>query len=398
MSERVYTVHELQTEVQDLLEAHSRGVWVEGEISGSRVPSSGHCYLTLKDNKAQIQAVVWRSTMQRLRFEIEDGLEVRARGYLTVYPPNGRYQMIIQRVEPLGAGPLQVKFEQMRKKLEEAGFFDASVKKALPAMPRRIGVVTSPTGAALRDIIHVAHRRWPALEIVVVATRVQGAGAAREIATAIELADERGYDLLIVGRGGGSLEDLWPFNEEVVARAIFHAKTPIVSAVGHEIDVTIADLVADCRAATPSAAAELITPDRVAVMAGLTRLRARLDRALAGGLERARREWRYLASSRALREPHVDIAMRAQHVDDLGARLHTAAAQGLAAQREKLSRAAAQMDALSPLSVLARGYSVTRQGDRIVLAAHDVAPGDEIVTRLHTGEITSIVSDRSDEA
>ncbi|MHC5052775.1 MAG: exodeoxyribonuclease VII large subunit, partial [Planctomycetota bacterium] len=239
---RVYTVSELQAHVRDFLESEVGRVWVEGEISNFKRHHSGHLYFALRDADARLDAVMWRSTARRLKFEPEEGLAVRARGNLTVYPPQGRYQMVVAALEPVGAGPLQVRFEQLRRKLAEEGLFDAEHKKELPAFPRRVALITSPTGAAVRDLISVALRRWPPLELAVVPVKVQGEGAAEEIAAGIREADGRGFDVLVIGRGGGSLEDLWAFNEEVVARAVFAAQTPVVSAVGHEVDVSISDL------------------------------------------------------------------------------------------------------------------------------------------------------------
>ena len=242
---QVYTVSELQARVRDFLEREYGRVWVEGEISGFKRHHSGHLYFALRDADARLDAVMWRSTAARLRFEPEEGLAVRARGNLTVYPRQGRYQMIVQALEPVGAGPLQVRFEQMRRQLAEEGLFDAEHKKELPIFPRRVALITSPTGAAVRDLISVALRRWPPLELVVVPVKVQGEGAAEEIAAAIRLADGRGFDVLVVGRGGGSLEDLWAFNEEVVARAIFAAGTPVWTKTGQRAIETlqIGDLV-----------------------------------------------------------------------------------------------------------------------------------------------------------
>ncbi|MFQ5844965.1 MAG: exodeoxyribonuclease VII large subunit, partial [Planctomycetota bacterium] len=277
---KVYTVAELQRHVRRHLEGRFGGIWVEGEISDLSTPSSGHCYFTLKDPGARLAAVIWRSTLRRLRFVPEAGLAVRARGTLTIYEAGGKFQIKVDALEPVGAGPLQVAFEQMRKRLQAEGLFDPAHKVALPSMPRRVALITSPTGAAVRDLVRVSHRRWPALELVVVPVKVQGKGAAPEIAAAVRLADGLDFDVLVVGRGGGSLEDRWAFNEEVVARAIHAARTPVVSAVGHEVDVSIADLVADVRAATPSAAAEIVAPSRAEVRAALDDRRRRLARAL----------------------------------------------------------------------------------------------------------------------
>lgn len=389
---RVYRVGELQAAVRDFLEEGFGRVWVEGELSGVKRPQSGHIYFTLKDEKARLDVVLWRSSAGRLRFDLEDGLVVRVRGRLTVYAPQGRYQMEADSLEPVGAGPLQVAFEQLRRRLEAEGLFDPARKRGLPAFPRRIALVTSPSGAAVRDLIHVASRRWPPLELVVVPVRVQGAGASEEIAAAIRIADARGFDVLVVGRGGGSLEDLWAFNEEPVARAIFLAKTPIVSAVGHEVDVTISDLVADVRAATPSAAAELVTPDRAQIMGGLRGTGQRLARALRGLLDEGRRRIDAVAAARVFRRPLERVHEAGLLVDEVGARLARAGSELLRAKGESLEHAAARLDALSPLKVLARGFSVTLRDGRVLTRAADARPGDELRTILAEGEVRSRVT------
>jgi len=390
-TEAVYTVTQLQALVRDHLEAAFHDIWVEGEISRPSFPRSGHCYLTLKDEGATLTAVLWRSTLQRLRFQPEEGLAVRARGQLTVYPPTGRYQMIVRALEPLGAGPLQVRFEQLRRRLEADGLFDPDHKQPLPAFPTRVALVTSPTGAAVRDLIHVAHRRWPALELVVIPVRVQGEGAAEEITAAIRTADGLGFDAIIAGRGGGSLEDLWAFNEEVVARAIFDATTPVVSAVGHEVDVSIADLVADVRAATPSVAAELVTPDRREIEVVLEGRSRRLVLALSRTVAEARRRIDSLREMRVLRDPLAPVREREVELDAVTERLGDALFEGLGARRSQADLLAGRLEALSPLKVLARGYSVTRKGNQVVRAATDVNPGDRIRTTLDEGEISSRV-------
>jgi len=391
MEDHVYTVSEIQSEIRDLLESGYPRIWIEAEISGHRRYPSGHHYLTLKDEHAQLSAVIWRSVADRLAIAPEDGLAVRARGTLTVYPPRGNYQIVLDRLEPVGAGALQARFEKLRRQLEAEGLFDPARKRALPAFPRRAAVVTSEAGAAVRDIIRVAGRRWPLLELVIVPVRVQGEGAKDEIAAALARADRLGCDLIVVGRGGGSLEDLWAFNEEVVARAIFAARTPVVSAVGHEVDVTIADLVADVRAATPSAAAELITPDRAEVAAWLDQRRSRMARAFGGRVRELRLRLDRLAGARCFRRPDAIVRDGERRLDELSARLARA---GRATVKEFQSRLAAlggRMEALSPLRVLARGYSVTFVDGRVVRAAADVRRGDRIRTLLSEGEIESIV-------
>jgi len=391
MSETVLTVSELQRRVRFHLEEHFSGIWVEGEISGTKAPSSGHRYFTLKDAGAQLQAVLWRTTVRSLRFSPEDGMLVRARGRLTIYEPRGSYQMVVEALEPVGAGPLQVAFEQLRRRLEAEGLFDPAHKVPVPEFPARVALVTSPSGAAVRDLIRVALRRWPPLELVVVPVRVQGEGAAAEIAAGVRLADRLGFDVLVVGRGGGSLEDLWAFNEEVVARAIFDARTPVVSAVGHEVDVSISDLVADLRAPTPSAAAELITPDAAEMRGRISDLRDRLSRALLAVVESLRARLRTIEASAAFRRPFDGIRDGEQALDDLSSRLVRALRGAFRARRARLDAGAGRLEALSPLRVLARGYSVTQRDGRVVTRAGQVRPGDEIRTILAEGEIRSRV-------
>jgi exodeoxyribonuclease VII large subunit len=363
------TVSELTAQVKATLERGFSDVALRGEVSNLARPRSGHVYLCLKDDTAQLRAVLWKSDAQRLVFELEDGLAVRVWGRLTVYAPRGEYQLTIRQIEPEGVGALELAFRQTVERLRAEGLFDPTHKKPLPRFPRRIVVVTSPTGAAVRDLLQVTGRRWPATEILVAATLVQGPGAAEQIAAAVALANRvRGADLIILARGGGSLEDLWPFNEEVVARAIFASRLPVVSAVGHETDVTIADFVADFRALTPSEAGERCVPDLREVAQHLDRLSDRLARAGRGRIDQARDRLQRLTerATRALR----------RLLDD---------------RRHRLARLAGHLEALSPLGVLARGYSLTLKDDgtTLVRSAGDVAPGELIQTRLAAGQLVS---------
>ena len=395
MSEpRVYTVGEIQREVRYHLEEEYRGIWVAGEVSGHTHAASGHHYFDLKDDQAILRSVMWRSSAARLKFEVEEGLAVRARGHLTIYEPRGSYQMIVEKLEPAGVGPLQIAFEQMRARLMAEGLFLEEHKKPLPEFPRRVALVTSPTGAAVKDLIDVARRRWPALELVVVPVKVQGEGAAAQIAAAIESADRRGFDVLIVGRGGGSLEDLWAFNEEAVARAIYCAATPVVSAVGHEVDVSISDLVADLRAPTPSAAAELVTPDRAKWLVHVEERRSRLKRALRAKVETLGARLASIEASVAFKRPLDRLRDEEQRLDGVAARVAGAFGGSLKDRGHGLKTLAARLEALSPIKVLARGYSVTRTGDRVVTGPGDVSAGDEIRTTLRDGEILSTVQER----
>ncbi|MBI3463311.1 MAG: exodeoxyribonuclease VII large subunit [Planctomycetes bacterium] len=391
---RVWSVSELTSQIKDHLESEFTSVWLAGEISNLKRYSSGHIYFTLKDAGAQISAVIWRSAASLLVFNLSDGLEVIVHGRISLYEKQGKYQVVIDQVQPKGMGALELAFRQLRDKLDKEGLFGREHKKPLPRFPRRIVVVTSPDGAAVRDMFQVIGRRWRAVEIWLRPVRVQGDGAAQEIAAAIaEVNRLRNVDVMIVGRGGGSLEDLWAFNEEIVARAIFASRIPIVSAVGHEVDLTIADLVADRRALTPSEAGELVVPDEREIRHRLDQLAARIGRALTERWRGAKLRWEQLASRRTFYYPFDLIRGRQQRCDELAGRLDRAAQFRLSKANDRLARWAAALDGRSPLKILGRGYSLTTRADgRTVLkSAEEVVPGERIVTRLARGQIASRV-------
>ncbi|MCZ7643779.1 MAG: exodeoxyribonuclease VII large subunit [Planctomycetota bacterium] len=391
---RARTVSELTLQIKLALESGFPPAWVEGEISNFRRYGSGHSYFTLKDEAAQLSCVLWRGHASSLRFEPRDGMQVLAFGRVSVYEARGQYQLVVERMEPSGVGALSAAFEALKARLEAEGLFDPGRKKPLPAYPRRIALVTSPSGAAVRDMLKVLGRRWPKLEIVLVPVAVQGEGAARQIAAGIRAVNALpGVDAMIVGRGGGSLEDLWAFNEEPVARAIAASRVPVVSAVGHEIDFTIADFVADVRAATPSQAGELVVPEYAAVAEHLERLAGELPAALLGRVERARERLAALAGSWAFRNPGERVQLHRQRLDDLHARLGALRGRLVREPGERLAASAARLDSLSPLRVLERGYAVAlraRDG-RVVREPGDVRAGDELITRLRRGRIVSKV-------
>lgn len=393
LAERVMSVGELTDRIKGALETQFPLVWVSGEISNFSRPQSGHCYLTLKDEQAQMRAVMWRTAASRVRFELEDGLEVICQGSLDVYPPRGSYQLVIRQIEPKGVGALELALRKLREKLAAEGLFAPERKRPLPRFPRRVAFVTSPTGAAVRDFLEVLRRRWRGVHVLIVPVRVQGDGAAREIAAGIELANRLTdpLDLIVVGRGGGSLEDLWCFNEEVVVRAIHASRLPVVSAVGHEIDVTLADLVADVRALTPSEAAERIAPAIEEVAALVDAYRDRLCRALAHLVAAARARVDALACRRVFRNPLERTQVLAQRLDECSLRARRAIERRKLAAMELLKHTAHRLESLSPLSVLARGYSVTsRESDgQIVGSVRQVVTGERIRTRVADGEITS---------
>jgi len=393
---KVATVSELTRQIRVLLEEGFVSIWVSGEISNLARPSSGHLYLTLKDAHAQIRAVMWRSTARRLPFELREGLEVIVRGNLNVYPPRGDYQLIIDELHPKGVGAQDLALRQLKEKLARLGYFAPERKRSVPAFPAHIALVTSPSGAAIRDMLEILGRRWPAAQVWVCPVRVQGPGAAEEIAAAIDFVNRLpGIDVLILGRGGGSSEDLAAFNRELVASAIFHSRLPVVSAVGHEIDVTIADLVADKRALTPSEAAELVSPDRSQLLLGLQACAGRMRDLIAGRLETARGRWQDLTSRRVFAQPCERIRERERRLDDTETRLHRAVRQRLGQARQLTEAWASRLETLSPLNVLARGYSLTRREDdqEVVRRADDVRRGERLVTLVAEGRIVSRVEE-----
>jgi exodeoxyribonuclease VII large subunit len=437
---RVFSVTELTVRVRDLLEEQFAEIWVEGELSGCRLWNTGHLYFTLKDGASQIKAVIFRSALRYLKFKPVDGLRVVARGRVSVYEPKGEYQLVCEHLEPHGLGALQLAFEQLKKKLQSEGLFDAARKRALPALPRKIGIVTSLDGAAIRDIINVLRRRYANAHLVICPARVQGEDAAPEVARALrQIARVPGVDVVIVGRGGGSIEDLWAFNEEIVARAIARVPVPVISAVGHETDVTIADFVADVRAPTPSAAAELVVSAKDEFCGRIDRLEGRLRAAARSRVQGLSRRVHMVDSRPAFAGFRGRVAMRGRHAAELSHALARVVRAGLAARerrrlqlerqlstydagrrlasirtrlvasrgrletavRRRQHRAAAQLgnvagrlDTLSPLAVLGRGYAVAWNADRtrVVRDAASVAPGDTIHVTLSRGEIDAKVT------
>lgn len=386
------------SELSRLLKSHIEDSFgllaIRGEVSNVSRSANGHVYLTLKDQSSQLRAVLWRDSARALKFQLKDGLEVIAVGGLDLYAARGTYQLVIDELVPQGIGALELAFRQMREKLAAEGLFDAERKRPLPRIPRRIALVTSPQGAAVRDMLQVILRRWPAADIVIVPVPVQGDGAAERIARGIKLLPLLpDVDVAIVGRGGGSLEDLWPFNEEVVARAIADSPIPIISAVGHEIDVSISDLVADHRALTPSEAGETVVPDAAELQAGISQLQERLQRAISSRLAAATERLHQLRDRPALADPTRGIDQLRSRLDEVWERLILAQRNRQARGQAELSRLAGTLDALSPLKVLSRGYSITldpRTG-AVIRTAHQVQSGDSIETRLESGRLISRV-------
>ena len=388
---KIYKVHEITQILQGILQSEPmfQDLWLEGEISNLGRPVSGHVYFTLKDNNSQIQCAIFRPAASRLRFPIQNGDAVLVNGRLTIYDARSQYQIIGERVVPAGVGELQLAFERLKEQLAEEGLFDPIHKKPLPKFPQKIGLITSATGAAIRDILRMLQARYPAVEVLLFPTLVQGEDAAAEIAHAIACMNRLpGIDLLIVSRGGGSIEDLWAFNEEVVARAIFASHIPIVSAVGHETDVTIADLVADHRAPTPSAAVENIVPDQEELRQQLAAIRSSLVRSIAGQIDAVRVKLENI-QSRIPATHRIDAINRLRQViDQLDLRGQRAAGQQLSGKRRGWQIAAAQLDTLSPLATLARGYSICKDSSgNTVTDAAQVHVGEEVQLRLSRGQL-----------
>jgi exodeoxyribonuclease VII large subunit len=434
---QIFTVSQLTKSIKTLLEQKFSMVWISGEISNLRIPSSGHAYFSLKDDKAQIMAVMFRGQMRQLRFELDDGLAIVGLGRVSVYEPRGNYQIILEYVEPMGAGALQLAFEQTKQRLAEEGLFSPEHKKRLPFLPQNICVITSPTGAAIQDIINITFRRFPTLQLKILPVRVQGHGASEEIMNALRLADQIVKpDVIILARGGGSMEDLAAFNAESVARAIYACETPVVSAVGHEIDFTIADFVADVRAPTPSAAAEMVVPVKIELLSRCSELRHRCLRSMSRMVLVYREHIHRL--SRAVVHPLKKLQAYQQRVDDLQGRLFRAGQELvrhrqshlmkvhfrlanqspgirvrqvrpmiemlyfrllksneklIAKDRDRVHAATEKLAALSPKAVLQRGYSITRTLPelKVVMDAVDVQKGQRLEILLARGKIQSTV-------
>jgi exodeoxyribonuclease VII large subunit len=428
---KILTVSRLTALIKDVLEENFERVWVEGEVSNLNMPVSGHLYFTLKDAAAQLRCVMFRASARALRFKPKDGMGVVVRGRVSLFEPRGEYQLIVEYLEPLGIGALQLAFDQLKERLAKEGLFDEARKKLIPKLPQRIGVVTSATGAAIHDILNVLNRRFANVEVLIYPVKVQGEGAAREIAQAVKDFNRYGnIDVMIVGRGGGSIEDLWAFNEETVARAIYHSRIPVISAVGHEVDFTIADFVADLRAPTPSAAAELVVKSKAELASELDALSHRLRQGMQRNL--ADCQGNVYLLTRSLKDPSMLLGHLAQRIDDLGERLTfawrgelkrksdrlaylanhlrlTNPALALEREREQLlslfSRGehalhrtiercreriainSGKLQALSPLQTLGRGYAIARliPEGTMVKDSEQLSPGDSIDLKFHRG-------------
>jgi exodeoxyribonuclease VII large subunit len=387
------TVTEINRRIKHSLESSFSAVVIQGEISNFKRHTSGHIYLTLKDEASQISAVLWRSRAPILTFQPEDGMKVVVTGRVTVYELRGSYQIEVSSIRPLGIGELQMAFEYLKRKLAAEGLFDAEHKKSLPEYPSRIGIVTSPTGAALQDMLNILRRRFPAVEVILRPTIVQGSAAADDIVRAVEDLNRLGsIDVMIVGRGGGSIEDLWAFNEEKVARAIFNSNVPVVSAIGHEIDFTIADFVSDLRAPTPSAAAELVVRDRGALLANVRDYWYTIHEAVTAMLNDRKEHVRNLLRSYSFNRPIDLLRQHSQRVDELDRGLSSAISHRLALLKSLSQALHHRIAALDPGLVLQRGYAIVYRGDEIVSAANRLHADDEIDIKFRDGTVSSKVT------
>ncbi len=395
MEQKILSVTELNQLVRGKLERDPdlQSVCIRGEISNYKLYPSGHHYFSLKDSESAIRCVLFKGNALSLRFRPENGMQVLAVGRVSLYPRDGSYQFYCTRLLPDGAGDLSVAFEQLKQKLFQEGLFDPAHKKKLPAFPHRIGIVTSPAGAAVHDMLRILGKRYPLSRVILLPVRVQGAEAPGEIARAIDYANAHALaDVLIVGRGGGSVEDLWAFNDEGVSRAIFRSRIPVVSAVGHEPDVTISDFTADLRAATPSNAAELVAPDQSELRAALEGMRASMLASMRQRLTRSRQQLTGLSASPMLRNPMNYLQERRLRLDKLTGDFRRVGTRLLQARRQGLIRLSASLDAMSPLKVLARGYSMTADADgRLISSVTEVSPGQSLTILVSDGRITAAV-------
>lgn len=383
--ERPLSVSELTVWIKKALEGAIPRFWVVGEVGSVTFSNAGHVYLTIKDSESQISSVVWRSTWEKCKFDLREGMSVLGLGKLDVYGPRGSYQVVLQRLEPQGLGPLQIAFRKLFSRLEAEGLFRMERKRTLPRFPRRIGFVTSPQGAAIHDFLEVLRRRWPQTDVLVIPAKVQGAGAGQEIAEGIDLANRirPTLDALVVGRGGGSIEDLWAFNEEVVVRAVVSSRIPVVSAVGHEIDVTLCDLAADVRALTPSEAAERLVPNREEILGGLHEVRLRLMRCVGNRVRELEGRLEGLESRPVIAQAERMLDTKVQRVDEMEYRVQETFARIFEARQHHFEKLSQRIEGVSPLKTLGRGYTLTSdvQSGRLVSSVRDVRLGQRLRTR-----------------
>lgn len=401
MEHKIFAVSQINQYIKQQLDGDLllQDLCISGELSNYKIYPSGHHYFTLKDAEGALRAVMFRSSAGRLRFRPENGMKVFATGRITVYPRDGAYQLYCNSLVPDGVGDLYVAFEQLKAKLQAEGLFDPAHKKPLPPYPHRIAIITSSAGAAIHDMLRILNRRYPLSKVMLLPVRVQGAEAPAEIAGAIRYANRWHLaDVIITGRGGGSMEDLWAFNDERVARMIYASEIPVVSAVGHEPDVTISDFVADRRAATPSNAAEIVAPDQQELRQRLDAMQLRMLQSLQKQLQVDRRQVQLLSQARVLQDPMNYVLERRTRLAQLQKQLASAMRQRLAADRERFAKRAAALDAMSPLKVLGRGYALVKNGQKLVKSTNDAKPGDRLTLQLSDGTLPAIVARPTEEA
>ena len=396
MDTKVYSVSEITLLIREVIEDSFPAIWIEGEVSNYRPHHSGHLYFTLKDTNSQISCVMWRSRAASVPFDLEDGIKIRVFGNIRLYEKAGRYQLDLLTIQPAGIGELQILFEQLKRQLLEEGLFDSAAKKTLPKFPKTIGIITSPTGAAIRDIISVIERRAPSVNLILRGVKVQGKGATEEIVDAITAFNDYGRtDVIILGRGGGSLEDLWPFNEEIVARAVFESEIPVISAVGHEIDITISDFVADVRAATPSAAAEMVVPADDELRENLHHTHQNIENIIAERINLYRSQIQGISRTHAFRRPEGLILQYMQRIDELSHRVGLASENYLKLKNNLLFKLKDHFLSLNPDNVLKRGYSMTIKDGKLVKSINDVDEGDQVSVKLLDGILTNTVMSKN---
>ncbi len=401
MEHKIFAVSQINQYIKQQLDGDLllQDLCISGELSNYKIYPSGHHYFTLKDAEGALRAVMFRGSAGRLRFRPENGMKVLATGRITVYPRDGAYQLYCNSLVPDGVGDLYVAFEQLKAKLQAEGLFDPAHKKPLPPYPHRIAIITSSAGAAIHDMLRILNRRYPLSKVMLLPVRVQGAEAPAEIAGAIRYANRWHLaDVIITGRGGGSMEDLWAFNDERVARMIYASEIPVVSAVGHEPDVTISDFVADRRAATPSNAAEIVAPDQQELRQRLDAMQLRMLQSLQKQLQVDRRQVQLLSQARVLQDPMNYVLERRTRLAQLQKQLDSAMRQRLAADRERFAKRAAALDAMSPLKVLGRGYALVKNGQKLVKSTNDAKPGDRLTLQLSDGTLPAIVARLTEEA
>lgn len=400
LEQRILSVNEVNRYIRSVLEADTKlvNLWVKGEVSNFKRHTSGHLYFTLKDSSSAIKCVMFRSRSERLQFLPENGMEVVARGYVSVYETAGQYQLYVEEMDPSGLGGLFAAFEQLKAKLQEEGLFDVRKKKTLPAIPSKVAVITSPTGAAIRDVLNVLNRRFPGIHILFVPALVQGLEAPKSIIAALDLVNKHGEaEVILLVRGGGSIEELWAFNDEQVARAVAGSRIPVITGVGHETDFTIVDFVADRRAPTPSAAAEIAVPSKDELRGYVNRFYRLLHSLMSMQLAERKARLDKLAASRVLQRPQVILAQHLQRLDADERRLSSAAALVLASYRSRFEACAGKLHVLSPLKILARGYAICRKDNQVLRDSNMVETGDTVEVILRKGSLLCHVTKRRGE-